>query len=73
MRKTVYYCDQCKKIMGDKKHISLEVNKRLSGIAMPPAEGFNSQWVVKELTRNFLHFCKGECLGKYFDKLMAEK
>ena len=73
MQKTVYYCDQCKRIIGVKKQISLHVSQRLSGIATPPAENFNPQWVVKELTRNFLHFCKGECIGKYFDKLIAEK
>lgn len=76
MQKTVYYCDQCKKIIGEKKHISLQLQGRFSGIAIPPdplTKELGLNWSVKESQRKFMHFCKGECIGKYFDKLIAEK
>ena len=73
MQKTVYYCDQCKKIIGEKKHISLQCQGRFSGIAVPPDTKVTTNWFVEELTRKFVHFCKGECIGKYFDKLIEGK
>lgn len=84
MKKTVYYCDNCKKIIGERKHISLQVHDRFSGIAVPSKSlkksfstdpqnnEFSNNWTVKELEDKFIHFCKGECIGKYFDKLIEK-
>ena len=80
MQKTTYFCDTCKRIIGDKPHISLGLNKGLSGIALPPNTEFidelpgylNSNWTIKKVKSGFMHFHTGECVKKYFDKLLKE-
>ena len=76
MQKTVYYCDECKKNVGDKYHISLGLNKGASGIAVPPGQkefgGLDLSWRVERVESGFMHFCNGKCLGTFFDKMMKK-
>lgn len=78
MQKSAYYCDNCKKIIGDKIHISLGLNKGLSGLALPPDTMINgdeqlyqSKWYVMRVPSGFMHFHLN-CIGAYFTK-MADK
>lgn len=77
MQKTVYSCNQCNKTFGDVKHISLTFGPH-SGIAFPPdpksKAGGNSYWHVRRnLQSQFLHFCNGTCIGRYFAALMKNQ
>lgn len=70
MRETIYKCDQCKKVIGNKKHISLQCGQ-YSGIANPPDPII---WEMDpSLNNDFLHFCSGQCIGKYFGNLLNPK
>lgn len=76
MQEVVYKCDHCKKEIGKNFHISLGLNKGLSGIAIPPlvakdyAHSVNS-WRVQSVESGFIHF-HVVCIGEYFKK-MAHK
>lgn len=67
MQQTVYKCDQCKREIGKKPHISLVLNQNHMGcgIAVPPAEG-KSAWRVVHFARNFVHFCDETHAAKWF-------
>jgi len=69
MRLQVYKCDQCKKEMGNKKHISL-VCGQYSGIAMPPKTDKDYWKVVNSLQAQFLHFCGVKCIAGFFRDLI---
>ena len=76
MQKSAYYCDHCKRIIGDIAHISLQMNTGLSGIAVPPFSLFGpgdgpANWTVSKVPMGFMHF-HISCIEKYFAK-MAEK
>ncbi len=84
MQKTAYYCDCCRKAIGDKIHISLGLNKGLSGLAIPPDTYtkadeetlYASQWRIANVPSGFMHF-HIECIEKYFmywkNRITAEK
>ncbi len=79
MQKQSYYCDFCKKVIGEKAHVSLHThNNSLSGIAMPPKSEndfmdghFASGWKVKSLPSIFMHF-HINCIQAYFEKWLGE-
>lgn len=68
---TVYKCNQCKKEIGQKTHITLVFANHMnaSGIAVPP-KGNNSWEVHQTLSGHFVHFHNGKCIGLYFDSLI---
>ena len=76
MQKTVYYCDQCKKIIGDNFHVSLGLNKGMSGVAIPPnlssgeGELISGRWTIESVPSGFMHF-HGICVGPYFVKMIG--
>ena len=85
MQKSAYYCDHCKKIIGDKIHISLNMNVGLSGLAVPPTDSKlaaeylmnpNHRWHIERVPNGFMHF-HVLCIGKYFEiwtnKLLIKK
>lgn len=73
MQKTVYTCDACEKVIGDKKHITLAFGaSAFSGIAVPPSKTIGQWSVHKKLTGTFKHFCNGVCIGRFFSNLMKE-
>jgi len=67
----MYTCDGCQKEIGDKKHISLQVNSGLSGVAMPPTKNF-SGWRVARLPLSFMHFCSAKCMSAWFGGLLIK-
>lgn len=71
MQQTVYKCDECSNEIGAKKHISLNIGHSYSGIATPPTKG--GQWEVKnKINGKFMHFCNGQCIGRFFSALMKK-
>lgn len=72
MQKTIYKCDECKKEIGEKPHISLVMNNSVNGIALPPNHPKGqSHWYVQRI-HGFLHFCSAEHLAKWFEKEIAK-
>lgn len=72
MRDQVFRCDQCKKVIGARPHISLSFGSA-SGVAMPPNPLFPHSWDVKQsVSGKFAHFCTVDHLAKYFDGLFAK-
>lgn len=81
MQKSAFYCDQCKKVIGDKVHITMVLNGGpCSGIAIPPThipkgpltlDVASGQWRVRKVS-GFMHFCSSEHLAAYFQKLIDE-
>lgn len=72
MRTITYKCDECKKEIGNKTHISLSFGD-YSGIAIPPCpEGVANWCVVGNLRNQFMHFCKTECMKKMFDSMVSK-
>lgn len=80
MQTTQYHCDQCRKIIGPKKHISLMVSSSYgSGIAVPPdpkkkssEEGPKWSLMPSGIRSEFLHFCNGACIGRYFTSIIKK-
>jgi hypothetical protein len=70
MQKSVYYCDHCKKVIGNVTHISLVIRPDFSGIAVPPTNLIEG-WRVKSKISGFMHF-HVKCIGPYFEKLESE-
>jgi hypothetical protein len=78
MQKTIYICDQCNKPIGTNFHVSLGLNKGLSGIAVPPNLKTSdddvmpsSHWRVEPVPSGFVHF-HVICIGKFFEKMAAK-
>lgn len=75
MQKTIYQCDQCKKEIGAKAHVTMNFagNGNTSGVATPPGTHANG-WYVVQFPRNWIHL-HGACVEKYFKALVetAEK
>ena len=77
MRQTVYKCDECKKEIGEKRHISLQYGQ-YSGIAIPshpiPYTSPNVvRWSVEGgIKGTFAHFCNAQCLQRFFSVLMKK-
>lgn len=71
-RTIVYKCDQCKKEIGAKAHITLLLNSNGpgTGIAVPPANG--NMWRTARLPLNFMQFHDGKCIGAYFDSAIKK-
>jgi len=71
---TVYKCDQCKREIGQKAHVSLVFANQMnaSGIAVPPKGGNNSWGMSNTLNGRFVHFHDGKCIGLYFDALIKK-
>lgn len=68
MRTTIYKCDECKKEIGNKTHLSLSFGP-YSGVSIPPSK--SKQWlVVNSLQGKFTHFCSTEHLKKFFDTIV---
>lgn len=72
MQKTIYMCDQCKKEIGTKKHISLVLTHQYSGIAVPPNKK-KDKWTVETLLPNFVHFCGPGCIALFFNQALKVK
>jgi hypothetical protein len=70
MRVTIYKCNECKKEIGNKIHLSLHFATG-SGVAVPPGAGIHMWRVESYMQGQFLHFCGINCLSKYFGNLMA--
>ena len=70
-QKTIYTCDACQKEIGEKKHISLQVNSGLSGVAMPPDKKF-LHWRIVKLPLSFMHFCSAKCMSGWFGGLLIK-
>lgn len=73
MQKSAYYCDQCKRVLGDVAHVSLNINVNLSGVAVPPHSLFGegegpANWYVKSVPHAFMHF-HITCVEKFFKKI----
>lgn len=63
--KTIYECDQCKKEIGKKNHITLMLSAGSgTGIAK---YSLGLGWTTVHLGANFIHFCNAKCIGTYFD------
>lgn len=74
MQKPAYYCDDCREMIGDRKHISLSCGPH-SGIAQPPSKKkvCPDRWFMEpDLKGSFLHFHDSLCLERYFDKLIKK-
>jgi hypothetical protein len=70
MQKTVYYCDHCKKEMGQVKSFSFSFGP-YSGVANPPKKG--NRWEVNpNISGRFIHLHRG-CLLKFFSALITGK
>lgn len=68
-QQTIYKCDQCRKEIGDKIHITLMLSRGPgTGIAVP-----KPHWHTEQLNGNFLHFHSGKCIGEYFDALIKKQ
>lgn len=72
MKKTIYICDSCEKILSNGK-----IAREHLSICFASYSG----WVKKDDFEKWEHeinitgikqFCNGECLGNYFDKLKIE-
>ena len=72
-RHTIYKCDQCKREIGAKPHITLVLNLSHSGtgIAVPPTHT-NGLWKTNRLNDSFLQFHDGKCIAAYFDGLLKK-
>ncbi len=69
MQLTIYKCDQCKKEIGDKKHVSANFTN-YSGIFH---KNKLERWEAKKsIQGQFMHFCNGKCIGAYFSNLMKK-
>ena len=79
MQKVQYFCDQCNKMIGDKKHLSLSFSNH-SGVAIPPGQAtkangyYNGEyWTIdNKLQSKFIHFCSGRCAGQWFTNLLKK-
>lgn len=76
MQKTAYTCDECSKEFGEKKHLTFSFGSH-SGVANPPTKTGKSDgrdyWQTEPtINGKFMHFCNGQCIGRYFTKLMAK-
>lgn len=67
-QKTVYICDSCRKIIGEKIHISMNLHQS-SGVAIPPKtlENKTPNWSLRGV-QGFRHFCNVKCLTTFIDK-----
>lgn len=72
-RITVYKCDQCKRDIGARAHITLvlRVDHPGTGIAVPPKDS-HGLWKTNRLNDSFLQFHDGKCIGAYFDALLKK-
>ena len=69
-RKLIYTCDYDQKEVSGKKHISLHFHGD-SGIAVPPETEGEQFIIVRDGVGNrMLQFCNGQCLARYFAKLI---
>lgn len=79
-----YRCDGCKKVIGEKIHISLLVQgSPANGVAIPPGHKLNEgglhydeenvHWYVNRAIKGQLyHFHNGDCAKKFFDNILKE-
>lgn len=73
MRKIVYSCDFCEKEIGDKNHISFELNNHAKvGVAVPPNPESNESWGIHLKMKDHTQYCNGTCAGEHLNKLMKE-
>lgn len=69
MQTVVYKCDNDGKEIGAKPHITMQAQKSLTGIAIPPGVEYGG-WTVKQIPMGFVHFCDPKCLAAYFQKML---
>lgn len=70
MRELKYYCNECKKQVDDKKHLSITFGG-WSGYVEKKANGkykHIQNSVSPHTTEPIKQFCNTRCLGKYFKK-----
>lgn len=72
MQVTVYKCDHCKKEIGAKTHITLNLNTQHSTTGIAVRDLVTGTWRVHDAPRNFIHFHDGKCIGAYFDGLLKQ-
>ena len=67
MRKIIYQCDECEKVLddGQKKqpHLSIVFDQHSGWVA--PEGG----WRHVKTVAGIRQFCNGTCLGRYFNKI----
>ena len=72
MRKTVYLCDHCNKEIGDKNHITINLQSD-SGIALASKEtDMQWNWGITSRIKGIKQFCNAKCIGTYFSKILKE-
>lgn len=77
MQKVAYICDQCKKEIGNKKHLSISFGTH-SGVANPPntpigekKDVYFDSWTTRPaFLGKFVHFCSVGCSTLWFTSAM---
>ena len=68
MRKIIYQCDECEKVLSDgkiaKPHLSVEFASYSGWVSRHPQSG----WRHDDTVSGRKQFCNGVCLGRYFRK-----
>lgn len=72
MRKTIYQCDTCKKILSDEEkisfaHISVDFSKNSGWVSKKLA--YTPVWRHDITTEGIFQFCDEKCLAKHFANL----
>ncbi len=63
MKKTIYECDHCGKVIGDKPHLSIQFGHN-SGVAVPPS---TAGWhIAEKIPQGIMQFCDEKCLASAF-------
>jgi hypothetical protein len=76
MRKIIYLCDECQKVLSDDSKISLP---HLSIVFADHSGWVSNQlnytpcWRHDKKVSGIRQFCNGVCLGRYFNKLKPKK
>ena len=72
MRKIIYQCDNCEKILSDDKINTPHININLNGASGWIVPG-NSGWNNTKQIYGIFQFCNSKCLGDYFNKKKPKK
>ena len=73
MKRTVYSCDQCKRVLSDGKtfveHLSINF---CSGSGLYRKKGMTCPWNLITSITGIYQFCDEECLAVFFKDFLAE-
>jgi len=71
MKKIVYLCDNCSKVLSDNPiaipHLSIDFGHQSGWVA--PHSTYGGWSHTSRVKGGVGHFCSGKCLGNYFNKL----